>query len=65
MSKTLEKFKEEKGLFEEAESKTISMRSSHNNSILTSKEKKYDPNEIVIQEQKNRKSPIPGGGKYL
>ena len=52
MSKTLEKFKEEKGLFEEAESKTISMRSSHNNSILTSKEKKYDPNEIVIQEQK-------------
>ena len=52
MSKTLGKFKEEKGLFEEAESKTISMRSSHNNSILTSKEKKYDPNEIVIQEQK-------------
>ena len=52
MSKTLEKFKEEKDLFEEAESKTISMRSSHNNSILTSKEKKYDPNEIVIQEQK-------------
>ena len=52
MSKTLEKFKEEKCLFEEAESKTISMRSSHNNSILTSKEKKYDPNEIVIQEQK-------------
>ena len=52
MSKTLEKFKEEKGLFEETESKTISMRSSHNNSILTSKEKKYDPNEIVIQEQK-------------
>lgn len=52
MSKTLEKFKEEKGLFEEAQSKTISMRSSHNNSILTSKEKKYDPNEIVIQEQK-------------
>ena len=52
MSKNLEKFKEEKGLFEEAESKTISMRSSHNNSILTSKEKKYDPKEIVIQEQK-------------
>ena len=52
MSKTLEKFKEEKDLFEEAESKTISMRSSHNYSILTSKEKKYDPNEIVIQEQK-------------
>jgi hypothetical protein len=52
MSKTLEKFKEEKGLFEEAQSKTISMTSSHNNSILTSKEKKYDPNEIVIQEQK-------------
>ena len=52
MSKTLEKFKEEKCLFEEAESKTISMSTSHNNSILTSKEKKYDPNEIVIQEQK-------------
>lgn len=55
MSKYLDKLKEGKGLFEEAESKTVSIRSSHENSILISKEKKYDPNEVIIQEQKIEK----------
>ena len=55
MSKYLDKLKEGKGLFEEAESKSVSIRSSHENSILTSKEKKYDPNEVIIQEQKIEK----------
>jgi len=55
MSKYLDKLKEGKGLFEEAESKSVSIRSSHENSILTSKEKKYDPNEVIIQEQQIEK----------
>ena len=49
MSKYLEKLKEGNGLFEEAQSKTVSLKSSHDNSTLTSKEMKYNPNEVIVQ----------------
>ena len=49
MSKYLEKLKEGNGLFEEAQSKIVSLKSSHDNSTLTSKEMKYNPNEVIVQ----------------
>ena len=51
MSKYLEKLNGN-GLFEEAESKTISMKSSHSNSGLSSNEMKYEPNKIILKSTK-------------
>ena len=52
MSKYL---KEGKDLFEEAQSKTISLKSSYDNSILTSKERKYNINEALVEPIKYEK----------
>ena len=51
MSKYLEKLNGN-GLFEEVESKTISMKSSHNNSGISTKEMKYEPNKIIYKSTK-------------
>ena len=51
MSKYLEKLNGN-GLFEEVESKTISMKSSHSNSGISTKEMKYEPNKIIYKSTK-------------
>ena len=51
MSKYLEKLNGN-GLFEEVESKTISMKSSYSNSGISSKEMKYEPNKIIYKSTK-------------
>ena len=51
MSKYLEKLNGN-GLFEDAKSKTISLKSSHNDSEFSSKEMKYNPNNIIFKSTK-------------
>ena len=49
MSKYLKNLEESAGLFEEAESKTVSLHSSKNNSLMQSKGNKYNKNDISIK----------------
>ena len=51
MSKYLEKLNGN-GLFKDAQSKTISLKSSHNDSEFSSKEMKYNPNNIIFKSTK-------------
>ena len=45
----MSKFLEGSGLFEEAESKEVSLNSSKNNSLIKSKEIEYDPNKMIFE----------------